>query len=130
MVSKDETYRLLALAFKVYPLYEYAKKHIKPVRFKLKDIAKSYSFESRENGSNTINMFGLDVEHASNLTLADRHQPILVVKLGDESGNAMIDGIHRCYNLWKKGQKTVRGYYLEDKVVISKHSNIADFPLT
>ena len=125
MVSKDETYSLFALRFRVYPLWQYALEYLKPQRIKIDQIAKYYGFIKKKN---TISMFSLNRRYAMKLKPKDYRQPILIVQLGKES-NLMIDGIHRTYRAWKKGQKTIRAYHITDQDILKEHSNMSEFNL-
>jgi len=128
MVSKEETFHFLNLHFRVYPLWQYAQQVLKPHRIKLSKFVKFYGFNAVEK-KGMMSMFSIDPDHAKNLKPQDYRQPILIAKLGDKSGGLIIDGLHRTYHLWKKGQKTIRAYYITDKKVLEKYSNIKDFNL-
>jgi len=128
MVEKDETFRFLSLHFKVYPLWQYAQRNLKPIRLKLENFVRFYGFKAVEQDG-VVSMFSINPEYAKNLKPKDYRQPILLVKLGDESGGLMIDGLHRAYRAWQKGQKTIRAYYITERTILEKHSNIKDFPL-
>jgi len=128
MVHKEETYHFLGLHFRVYPLWQYAQKKLEPHRIKLNILAKFYGFNAVES-KNSMSMFNLDPKYAMSLISKDYHQPILIVKLGIKSGGLMIDGLHRSYRAWKKGQKTIRAYYIENRNILEKNSNIRRFNL-
>lgn len=128
MVTKDETYHFLNLHFNVYPLWEYAQKNLEPHRIRLNRFVKFYGFKAVES-KNFISMFSIDPKHAMGLQPKDYRQPILIVKLGDKTGGLIIDGLHRSYRLWKKGQKTIRTYYIENRKILEKYSNIKRFNL-
>lgn len=120
MIAEKETYHFLHLSFMVHKFYLWAKKHLQETEFDLNSIAKTYGFDIPENH---ISIFRLDKEYALKLPEQDLQQPIIVVDLG-EAGAIMIDGTHRSYNRWKKGEKNIKGFLIKDEKAIIAYSNI------
>lgn len=120
MVGKEETYRFLHIEFYVYPLYQWALKNLELVEVSLDDIARSYGFDLPPD---RISMFSCDKEYAMSLSEEKLETPAIVIDLG-ASGQLMIDGTHRSYKKWKRGDKTIQAYYITDEKILLKHSNL------
>jgi len=110
MIAEKETYHFLHLSFMVHKFYLWAKKNLQEMEFDLNSIAKTYGFNAPK-------------EYALSLSEQDLQQPIIVVDLG-QAGSIMIDGTHRSYNLWKKGEKSIKGFHIKDEKAIIAFSNI------
>jgi hypothetical protein len=121
MVKENEFYNFMLYRFDVYKFYEWAKKNLETISVGLDNIAKGYGFETKEG---YISMFRLDKDHARELSNEDVAQPLLFVSLGDKCGSLMIDGTHRSFNLWDKGEKEAPAYLIDDMDILFKFSNI------
>ena len=121
MVAKGEFYKLMLYEFDVYKFYQWAKENLETISVGLDNIAKGYGFKPREG---YISMYRLDKDHARQLTAEDVAQPLLFVSLGKECGHLMIDGTHRAFNKWEKGQKETEAYVVDNVDVLCKFSNI------
>ena len=78
MVSKDEIYVFLCGKFKVYELYQWAKKNVETISVSLSQIADNYGFVKRK-GFESI--YRLDRDYAKGLAKEDVEQPLLFVNL-------------------------------------------------
>jgi hypothetical protein len=127
MIKENECYNFMLYQFDVYKFYEWAKENLKTISVGLDNIAKGYSFNPKEG---YISMFRLDKEYARELSDEDIAQPLLFVSLGENCGSLMIDGTHRSFNLWEKGEKEAPAYLIEDMDILFKFSNITKKMLT
>jgi len=121
MVSKDEVYCFLTGKFKVYELYQWAKKNLEVVSVGLDNLSKTYGFIGNKDHHS---LFRLDKDYAKKLSKEDVEQPLLFVHLGVDAGCLMIDGTHRAYHMWDKGAKEADAYLIKDDAIILKHSSL------
>jgi hypothetical protein len=124
MVHEDEVYCFICGKFKVYELYQWAKKNLEVVSVGLDNVSKNYGFIGNKD-KNTQSMFRLDKEYAKKLSEKDVAQPLLFVNLGKEAGCLMIDGTHRAYHMWNNGAKEAPAYLIENDAIILKHSSMS-----
>ena len=115
MIHEKETYQFLFYKFYVKKLYDYALANLELVDVDLQQIADGYNFDLPKD---KISMFRLDKEYAMQLSEDDLSQPIIILYFGAGYGSLMVDGTHRSYNLWKKGNKTIKAYYITDEKAI------------
>ena len=120
MVHKDEIYCFICGKFKVYELYQWAKKNLELVSVGLDNLSKTYGFVGNDNHKS---LFRLDKEYAKKLSQEDVEQPLLFVDLG-EGGCLLIDGTHRAYHMWLNGAEEAQAYLIKDDNIILEHSSM------
>jgi hypothetical protein len=121
MVSKGEVYSFIGCRFSVYELYQWAKENLEVVSVGLSNIAKNYGFIEKEG---FVSGFRLDKDYAKKLSQKDVEQPLLFVNFGVDAGCLMIDGTHRSFHRWDKGEEEADAYVIDNDDIILKHSSL------